>query len=216
MGSAVEPPAAPAPAPVQAPAPYVAPAVAAPAEPAPPAPSERREDLPIEAQLVRMGLLTLEQLAEANRTRLESGGTVAEIAVANGWVTPEQLAVLSGGAPAPVLPPPPAPEPEIAPQLRVAEVEAAPAPAPVAAAPVVEAPVAVVPPAPVAATYRVALHLNGGERVEVAAAPDEATAQQRAREIVFDLTRPRADEWPFYGGRFVRPDAILSVDVVAD
>jgi hypothetical protein len=70
----------------------------------------------------------------------------------------------------------------------------------------------------VAATraFRIALHLNGGERVDVGTAPDEEAAQQRAREIVFDLTRPRADEWPCYAGRFVRPDAILSVDVFAD
>src|SRR5919201_787293 len=66
-------------------------------EPAP----ERRTDLPLEAQLVRMGLLTLEQLAEANRTRLENGGTVADIVVANGWVTPEQIAVLNAESAAP-------------------------------------------------------------------------------------------------------------------
>jgi hypothetical protein len=185
-----------------------------------------------------MGLLTLEQLAEANRTRLESGGTVAEIAVANGWVTAEQVAMLSGTAPAPVAPAPapvpvPAPAPEVvpeparepvlepAPTLRVADADApapAPVPAPLVPAPVIE----VTPPAepvetvPQSGVYRVALHLHGGERIDVSTADDEATAQQRAREIVFDLTRPRADEWPFYGGRFVRPDAILSVDILTD
>src|SRR5919197_282337 len=84
--------------------------------------------------------------------------------------------------------------------------EPAPAPAP---APVAPAPAPVEPLQPVAETklYRVALHLHGGERVEVDALGDEEAAKARAREVVFDLTRPRADEWPFYGGRFVRPEA---------
>jgi hypothetical protein len=184
-----------------------------------------------------MGLLTLEQLAEANRTRLESGGTVAEIVVANGWVTPEQLAVLTGdaavAAPAPApapapavepepepvvelsapVPPPAAPAPEIAPPLRMAEVEQ-PAPLapvePIAAAPAAPA------PAPVAGMFCVAVRLQGGERVDVLAGVDEQTAQHRAREIVSELARARPDEWPHYAGRFLRPDAILSVDVLQD
>src|SRR5919201_2057925 len=137
LASAVEPPAAPAPTPAPAPlaAAPLAPAPVAPIGRVEPAP-ERRTDLPLEAQLVRMGLLTLEQLAEANRTRLESGGTVADIVVANGWVTREQIAVLNGESPAPG----PAP---------VAE---APAPVAEAPAPITEAPAPVVEaPAPIAA-----------------------------------------------------------------
>jgi 2-oxoglutarate dehydrogenase E2 component (dihydrolipoamide succinyltransferase) len=237
LASAVEPPAMPAPVPAPAPipvAPAPAPTPVAIAEPeAVAAPSERRADLPLEAQLVRMGLLSLEQLAEANRTRLESGGTVADIVVANGWVTPEQIAVLTGEPvapaeptpePTPVVeispPPAPAPEPETAPSLQLAEpAPPAPAPAPepllAPPAPAVE-PVAPIAASPSAGTFCVALRLQGGERVDVLTRVDEPSAQARAREIVSELARVRPDEWPHYAGRFLRPDAIVSVDVFAD
>jgi hypothetical protein len=287
LASAVEPPAAPAPTPAPAPlaAAPLAPAPVAPIGRVEPAP-ERRTDLPLEAQLVRMGLLTLEQLAEANRTRLENGGTVADIVVANGWVTPEQIAVLNGESPAPgpapaaeapapiaeaptpvaeapapiaeapapiaeapapiaeapapiaeapapiaeapapiAEAPMPAPAPE-APLLRVAEPEPEPEPEPVAPAaaapaplapptPIESHPVTVGPAAPVV-TYSVALRLHGGERVDVLTGVDEGAAKARAKEIVSELTRVGPDEWPSYAGRFLRPDAILSVDVFQD
>jgi hypothetical protein len=39
-------------------------------------------------------------------------------------------------------------------------------------------------------------------------------AKSAAQALVAQLSSERA-EWPFVGGRFVRPDAVLSVDVDA-
>jgi hypothetical protein len=119
----------------------------------------------------------------------------------------------------------PAPAPE-APLLRVAEPEPEPEPEPVAPAaaapaplapptPIESHPVTVGPAAPVV-TYSVALRLHGGERVDVLTGVDEGAAKARAKEIVSELTRVGPDEWPSYAGRFLRPDAILSVDVFQD
>lgn len=191
--------------------------------PVPPAPAEAELEpgLAIEAQLVRMGLITLDQLAEANRRRLETGQTVAD-AVDRGWVARETLATITEEAAAPRMAAPFGEEPPAA-ELR-REPAAAPPPT-VPPRPHVHAfeparPVEPVEPVervePATKLFRIALTLLGGEQVVVGSARDEEAAAARAREIVFDLTRPRADEWPCYAGRFLRPEAVLSVDVVED
>jgi hypothetical protein len=35
-----------------------------------------------------------------------------------------------------------------------------------------------------------------------------------AQEVIEQLTAVAATSWPFYAGRFIRPDAIVSVDLV--
>jgi hypothetical protein len=117
--------------------------------------------LPLQALLVRTGRLTLDQLSDALRENVSSGRTVEEIAVARGWVSPEDLdnlrqakaaytpAVVS--PPAPVAPAPPAPvavavAPAPAPAPPPPPVAPAPAPPPVAVAPPPAPPVAVAPP----------------------------------------------------------------------
>jgi hypothetical protein len=113
--------------------------------------------------------------------------------------------------------------------------EQAPA-APAAAEPVMEAagPQAVEPPAePLApqavepaapagpspeaagetAGYLVALRLSNGERVEVAKAATHAEATEHARAFIRSLAEVDASGWPLVGGRFIRPDAIVSVDI---
>jgi hypothetical protein len=123
--------------------------------------------LPVQALLVRTGQLTLDQLSEALRENVASGQSVEEIAVARGWVAPDELQRLreakaqyapeAAAAPAPPTPPAPAPvapAPEPAPIAFVPE--PAPAPAPVVQAvpdpppvqPVVQAPAPVAAPAP--------------------------------------------------------------------
>ena len=105
--------------------------------------------------------------------------------------------------PLPVLPAP-APEPAAVPPV----LELRPAPEP--AAPAVQL-------APVAAevsTVRVLVRLSNGERIEVGAHDDEGAAKAEATALMRFLREAGAD-WPFLNGRFVRPDAIVSVDIVA-
>ena len=196
----------PAPAaPAMAPAPVPV-ATAAP-QPAPAAPTPSTENL-----LVRFGLLSTEQLDEALVEQRGSGKHVAQIAVERGWVTREQLTQLVAGQTAPEPAPEPtlelAPDPEPAPELEPAA-EATPEPTPE------PAPAPAQPEQPALQTVaRVFARLTTDERIQVATFPELVEARQRAEAIVRDLSGERP-EWPCFAGRFVRPEAIVSVDVEA-
>jgi hypothetical protein len=60
---------------------------------------------------------------------------------------------------------------------------------------------------------RVLALLVNGERIEVASAPDPAGALVEARSFILGLDERRPGEWPFASGRFLRPDAIVSIEV---
>ena len=61
---------------------------------------------------------------------------------------------------------------------------------------------------------RVWARLTTGERVEVASFADLREARARAEQVVRELSAERS-EWPCFAGRFVRPEAIVSLDVEA-
>jgi hypothetical protein len=61
-------------------------------------------------------------------------------------------------------------------------------------------------------TWAVVLRLADGERVEVGAFPGEAEAVEGARGVVAQIASEQT--WPFFAGRFIRPGAIVSVDLV--
>jgi hypothetical protein len=65
-----------------------------------------------------------------------------------------------------------------------------------------------------AALASVVLRLADGERVAIGDFPTEETAKEHAASIVWQLTSKREGLWPFFGGRFLRPETIVSVDVV--
>jgi hypothetical protein len=133
----------------------------------------------------------------------------------------------------PVAPPPP-PQPA---EPELPEIQVLTPPAPVEEAPVVHAPVepAAVeslepPPAPEppaapepifklpvngshAGAFRVVVRLSDGDGVEVGEFRDFGTAMQGAQEVIDQLSHSNGS-WPFYAGRFIRPDLIVSVDVV--
>jgi hypothetical protein len=139
--------------------------------------------------------------------------------------------------PAPELPTMAPPEPEIelpaafiAPQPVETEpepVEAAPAPTTAepmdVSVPVVEP---LLPPDPVPAPeleqllgptrteFRVVVRLKEGEGVEVGSFRDFGTAMEGAQEVIEQVSTATEGRWPFYAGRFIRPDLIVSVDVV--
>lgn len=60
---------------------------------------------------------------------------------------------------------------------------------------------------------RVVIRLRDGETIQVAAAPTLERALELARATVRTLDVPEG-EWPFIRDRFIRPDAIVSVDVL--
>ena len=108
-----------------------------------------------------------------------------------------------------------------------AEAEAAPVPAPVAVEPAPEPTFSQVeeperePEAeteseqevPSALSYEVSLRLSDGERVPVGSFGDPQKAREYAREVVKHLS-DETEGWPFFSGRFLRPDSIVSVDIV--
>ena len=135
----------------------------------------------------------------------------------------------------PVAPPPSLVEPVVRaePVLHVEPVADPPAPVetPVAASepvfaaepavpePLVEEPAPVVEPAPaqdedaeVVMSCMVALRLADGESVDIRAFDSAADAKDYAKMVVEEILS--GDGWPFFDGRFIRPEAIVSVDLI--
>ena len=73
---------------------------------------------------------------------------------------------------------------------------------------------AAAPPAS-AATCRIVLRLSDGDRVEVGSFPSVTRAQEEAKSVIRRLAMASASEWPFFEDRFLRPDSIVSVDLVS-
>jgi Type II secretion system (T2SS), protein E, N-terminal domain len=119
----------------------------------------------------------------------------------------------------------PEPEPVLqapVPESLAVDVEAAPV------VPTVQAPVEPVMPEPelqpepvaqpspgpaVEMTWTVVLRLEDGDRVEVGSFPGQEEAAEGARAVVAQIA---ADDgsWPFFADRFIRPEGIVSVDLV--
>ena len=104
---------------------------------------------------------------------------------------------------------------DVAPQP-VAEY-AAPAPAPTPAPmPVPEATPAPAPDeqsSPGEKSVGVFLNLTDGQRVWVGRFGSEEAAERRAQEVIQAFIRPEPGVWPRFGGRFVRPEAVVSVEL---
>lgn len=101
---------------------------------------------------------------------------------------------------------PPAPTTEPSPPepfafSHVAEPEPEPAPDPEPAA----------EESPAASVVGVVLHLENGERITVGCFRSDDGARRRAEELVDQLSRP--GQWPNVGGRFVKPELVLSVEL---
>jgi len=108
-------------------------------------------------------------------------------------------------APAPVAPPPaPAPEP-------VAEV-APPEPVHVEPEPAPKQPVAA--PNPSSLAFHLYIRLSTGERIDANVFDDLNAARLHAEDLVKKLSS-NSHVWPHFGGRYIRPEAIISIDVEA-
>ncbi len=62
--------------------------------------------------------------------------------------------------------------------------------------------------------FRVVVRLREGEGVEVGEFREFGTAMEGAQEVIEQFSSAAEGQWPFYAGRFIRPDLIVSVDVV--
>ncbi len=60
---------------------------------------------------------------------------------------------------------------------------------------------------------RVVLRLTDGEVVQVGTAPNRDSAMVLARTVISEIEEPRG-EWPLVADRLLRPESILSVDVL--
>jgi hypothetical protein len=114
----------------------------------------------------------------------------------------------------------PEPEPELAaapepvepslPELEpAAVVEPAAAPVP---APELERLLAI--PQQQQSAFSVVVRLRDGDGVLVGSFRDFGTAMEGAQEVIEQFSTATEGQWPFYAGRFIRPDLIVSVDVV--
>jgi hypothetical protein len=142
---------------------------------------------------------------------------------------------------APVAPTAPEPAPEPTPEpidLTVVELEpvaepvqpALPVVEPVLAAEPVEPALPVVEPvlaaetapateleelfAPKRTDFQIVVRLKEAEGVAVGSFRDFGTAMEGAQEVIEQFSTATEGQWPFYAGRFIRPDLIVSVDVV--
>jgi hypothetical protein len=142
---------------------------------------------------------------------------------------------------APVAPVAPEPAPEPTPEpidLTVVELEpvaepvqpALPVVEPVLAAEPVEPALPVVEPvlaaetapateleelfAPKRTDFQIVVRLKEAEGVAIGSFRDFGTAMEGAQEVIEQFSTATEGQWPFYAGRFIRPDLIVSVDVV--
>jgi hypothetical protein len=193
---------------------------------------------PLETLLYDAGLITADQLGELVRDSVVFRSPVGTVALERGLVTPETIQGLLAHAgatvtraevtngtneapaayPAPVLVerveeaayPPPAilDRVEQAAQAWGHVTPATPTPVP-------DAPEQTLPPVAaspdLAPAYTLMLRLQNGERIIVDAATTFESAFELARAIAARCAA--AGEWPQVAGRFIRPEAIVSVDV---
>ena len=189
----------------------------------------------LEAQVVRLGLMTPDEVATTMREEAETGRPFAELALQSGRLKAEDLTKLTGEPPKPLLEPAPAerPEPVTSPVSLVPdpdpdpepEAEADPEPEPEVQP--LDQPAAAVTPDPephvdetsvLEAESHVAAEvfvcLTSGERIAAGSFDEQSAAEQRARELMGALDG--SGEWPRLDGRFIRPDAVVSIDVELD
>jgi len=201
--------------------------------PAPdPAPSPAAS---LEAQVVRLGLMTTAEVATTMQEEAETGRSFAELAVESGRIDAADIARLTAPAT-----PPAAPTPDLqlappVPALNVVQplvppaavpepaVEPEPEPQPPAAVepePVVKITVepehraAPAPPVPATTTStkaNVYVRLTSGERISAGQFEAVEAAERRARELMIAVDTP--GNWPRVDGRYIKPDTIASIDV---
>jgi type II secretion system (T2SS) protein E len=142
--------------------------------------------------------------------------TAEPVAISFTPVAPVEEAVVQTTAPLPAAEPVVAPEPVVTEPVAAQETF-------VASEPVAEPEPIVAAPTPLldqptpkqdedtVVTWSVVLRLADGDRVEIGAFHSSGEAKDLAQNVVRQISSDHS--WPFFGGRFIRPDAIISVDL---
>lgn len=60
---------------------------------------------------------------------------------------------------------------------------------------------------------RVVVRMSDGDVLQIGTAPNRDSALVLARTVIAEIEEPRG-EWPFVGERMLRPESIVSVDVL--
>jgi len=60
---------------------------------------------------------------------------------------------------------------------------------------------------------RVVVRMSDGDVLQIGTAPNRDSALVLARTVIAEIEEPRA-EWPVVGERMLRPESIVSVDVL--
>lgn len=60
---------------------------------------------------------------------------------------------------------------------------------------------------------RVVVRLVDGEAVQIGTAPNRDSAMVLARTVIAEIEEP-SGEWPLVGDRLLRPESVVSVDVL--
>jgi hypothetical protein len=151
----------------------------------------------LEAQVVRIGLMTPTDVETTLKAEAETGRPFAELAVEHGHVDAADMArLVEAPAPEPVPELPPAAEAPVEAEV-VPQGEAEPVPS--------------TAEVPAQALAEVFLRLANGERIAAGSYDGQQPAEERAKELMRALDGD--GDWPQIGGRFIRPDAVVSIDV---
>ena len=165
------------------------------------------------------------QIVETEAAVVETAAPVAEIATpVVELAAPAEITAPAVEAAAPVVEIATQPAEATAPAIEVLApaVESAaqpaavsePAPLHVVATPIADAITESVESEATEVEFRVVLRFAGNEGTEIERCATADEAKSSAHTIAAELAGAR-DEWPFLGGRHVRPEAVLSVDVDA-
>ena len=152
----------------------------------PQAPDAEPEESPsVDAHLRCYRLLTDQQIAQALREGTVNDKSVLTIALEHGWIDHDDVSPFQAFGPVPVVAPP-------------VELD----PPPPSVAPALET---------VATEAALFLRLSNGERILVDRFATRELANAEGRHLSFRMGHE--SEWPLVDGRFISPEAVVSVDV---
>ena len=61
---------------------------------------------------------------------------------------------------------------------------------------------------------RLLVRLSDGERIDLGEFENPYRPQEEANSVIRRVAAAGVSEWPYFGGRYVRPESIVSLDLV--